>query len=249
MFGELAEVRPVLLSLHRTAALRFDEIGQETILNLLLRNFLHYNLYDQAEKLRSKAQLPASRSNQQQCRYLYYLGRIRAIQLEYSEAKECLTQAHRKAPALAKGFTLELVKWITVVRLLLGEIPEKKDLTEGGAWQRAALKPYLDLTQAVRLGDLEKFRVVMEKHGAVFLARGDRDCDGDGDGDTSSTTPFTHITHRRRCRLLHSSVTRLSPPRVKPAFDGNGNKNVTNGYVTQGSGNGNGHGRPVISGG
>lgn len=70
-----------------SAALRFDEIGQETILNLLLRNFLHYNLYDQAEKLRSKALLPASRSNQQQCRYLYYLGRIRAIQLEYSEAK------------------------------------------------------------------------------------------------------------------------------------------------------------------
>jgi 26S proteasome regulatory subunit N3 len=57
MFGELAEVRPTLLSLHRTAALRFDEIGQETILNLLLRNFLHYNLYDQAEKLRSKAGL------------------------------------------------------------------------------------------------------------------------------------------------------------------------------------------------
>lgn len=170
MFGELVEVRASLLSLHRTAALRFDEIGQETILNLLLRNYLHYNLYDQAEKLRSKAQLPASRSNQQQCRYLYYLGRIRAIQLEYSDAKECLTQAHRKAPKLAKGFSLELVKWITVVRLLLGEIPEKKDLTEGGSGLRSALRPYLDLTQAVRLGDLEKFRVVMDAHGAVFHA-------------------------------------------------------------------------------
>ena len=53
-FGTLAEVRAPLLALHRTAALRFDEIGQETILNLLLRNYLHYNLYDQAEKLRSK---------------------------------------------------------------------------------------------------------------------------------------------------------------------------------------------------
>lgn len=40
--------------------------------------------------------------------------------------EECLTQAHRKAPSLANGFSLELVKWITVVRLLLGEIPEKK---------------------------------------------------------------------------------------------------------------------------
>lgn len=47
----------------------------------------------QAEKFRSKAQksdtwcVPA-----QYCRYLFYLGTIRAIQLEYSEAKEVLQQ-------------------------------------------------------------------------------------------------------------------------------------------------------------
>ena len=51
----------------------------------------------QAEKLRSKAQRPeVSRSTQQLCRYLYYLGRIRAIQLDYTEAKDCLQQAARK---------------------------------------------------------------------------------------------------------------------------------------------------------
>ena len=42
-------VRPcsTLLALHRTAVLRHDEYGQETLLNLLLRSYLHYNLYDQ----------------------------------------------------------------------------------------------------------------------------------------------------------------------------------------------------------
>lgn len=51
----------------------------------------------QAEKLRSKAQRPEqSRSSQQYSRYLYYLGRIRAIQLEYTDAKDCLQQAARK---------------------------------------------------------------------------------------------------------------------------------------------------------
>ena len=40
--------RSLLLALHRTAVLRHDEYGQETLLNLLLRNYLHYNLYDQA---------------------------------------------------------------------------------------------------------------------------------------------------------------------------------------------------------
>ncbi|AQK58998.1 26S proteasome non-ATPase regulatory subunit 3 homolog A [Zea mays] len=47
------------------ATLHRDELGQETLLNLLLRNYLHYNLYDQAEKLRSKAPRFEAHSNQQ----------------------------------------------------------------------------------------------------------------------------------------------------------------------------------------
>lgn len=42
-----------------------DVVMQETLLNLLLRNYLHYNLYDQAEKLRSKAPRFEAHSNQQ----------------------------------------------------------------------------------------------------------------------------------------------------------------------------------------
>lgn len=30
--------------------LRHDEYGAETLLNLLLRNYLHYNLYDQVRR-------------------------------------------------------------------------------------------------------------------------------------------------------------------------------------------------------
>jgi hypothetical protein len=54
----------------------------------------------QAEKFRSKAQKSDQfRSGQQFCRYLYYLGRIRTIQLEYPEAKDCLQQASQRAHA------------------------------------------------------------------------------------------------------------------------------------------------------
>ena len=50
----------------------------------------------QAEKFRSKAQKSeVFRSNQQFCRYLYYVGRIRTIQLEYTDAKDCLQQVLR----------------------------------------------------------------------------------------------------------------------------------------------------------
>merc|ERR1711959_890009 len=49
----LKSIRSNLLSLQRTAILRHDEVGQETLLNLLLHNYLHFSLYDHAEKLRS----------------------------------------------------------------------------------------------------------------------------------------------------------------------------------------------------
>lgn len=58
----------------RTATLRHDADGQATLLNLLLRNYLHYNLYDQAEKLVSKSVFPEQANNNEWARYLYYTG-------------------------------------------------------------------------------------------------------------------------------------------------------------------------------
>eukprot|EP00898_Chlorokybus_atmophyticus_P006198 jgi/Chlat1/657/Chrsp103S01055 len=165
----LAEIRSTLLALHRTATLRHDDVGQETLLNLLLRNYLYYSLYDQAEKLRSKTQRAESRSNHQFCRYLYYLGRIRAIQLEYTDAKECLLQAARKAPqGGALGFRIACNKWAIIVRLLLGEIPERTLFMQSG--MKTALKPYFDLTQSVRVGNLEAFHNTSVKYATVFQA-------------------------------------------------------------------------------
>jgi 26S proteasome regulatory subunit N3 len=46
----LHEIRSFLHSRLRTASLRHDIDGQATLLNLLLRNYLHYNLYDQVYK-------------------------------------------------------------------------------------------------------------------------------------------------------------------------------------------------------
>ncbi|XP_057494804.1 probable 26S proteasome non-ATPase regulatory subunit 3 isoform X2 [Actinidia eriantha] len=164
--GDLAEIRGNLLALHRIATLRHDELGQETLLNLLLRNYLHYNLYDQAEKLRSKAPRFEAHSNQQFCRYLFYLGKIRTIQLEYTDAKESLLQAARKAPIAALGFRVQCNKWAVIVRLLLGEIPERTVFMQKG--MEKALRPYFELTNAVRVGDLELFKTVAEKFSSTF---------------------------------------------------------------------------------
>ncbi|KAG2439463.1 hypothetical protein HXX76_004818 [Chlamydomonas incerta] len=167
--GELESIRSSLLALHRTAVLRHDAIGQETLMNLLLRNYLHHNLYDQAEKFRSKAQKADQwRSGQQYCRYLYYLGRIRTIQLEYAEAKDCLQQSLRRAPAIAHGFRITVSKWLILVRLLLGEIPDRTEFAQPG--MSAALEPYFELTQAVKAGDMRAFKQVAERFHELFLA-------------------------------------------------------------------------------
>ncbi|CAN6554588.1 unnamed protein product [Malus baccata var. baccata] len=147
--GDLAEIRGNLLNLHRIATLRHDELGQ-------------------AEKLRSKAPRFEAHSNQQFCRYLFYLGKIRTIQLEYTDAKESLLQAARKAPIAALGFRIQCNKWAIIVRLLLGEIPERTVFMQKG--MEKALRPYFELTNAVRIGDLELFKNIAEKFSNVFNA-------------------------------------------------------------------------------
>ncbi|GFY89799.1 PAM domain (PCI/PINT associated module) protein [Actinidia rufa] len=100
------------------------------------------------------------------CRYLFYLGKIRTIQLEYTDAKESLLQAARKAPIAALGFRVQCNKWAVIVRLLLGEIPERTVFMQKG--MEKALRPYFELTNAVRVGDLELFKIVAEKFSSTF---------------------------------------------------------------------------------
>lgn len=63
--GNLAIIRSRLLSAYRTACLRHDHSGQAMLLNLLLRNYIHYNLYDQADKLVSMSFFPPQHTHRQ----------------------------------------------------------------------------------------------------------------------------------------------------------------------------------------
>jgi hypothetical protein len=65
-------------------------------------------------------------------RYLFYLGKIRTIQLEYTDAKESLLQVARKAPTTAHGFRIQCNKWVIIERLLFGEIPERTVFMQKG---------------------------------------------------------------------------------------------------------------------
>lgn len=169
LVGQLNQIKTFLHSRLRTATLRNDFEGQAVLLNCLLRLYLNYNHYDQASKLVSKSVFPESASNNEWARFLYYLGRIKAIQLEYSGAHKNLLQAIRKAPQNgAIGFKQTVHKLATIVELLMGEIPDRSLFREPTL--RRSLAPYFQLTQAVRSGDLSRFGVVIENYGPKFQA-------------------------------------------------------------------------------
>ncbi|XP_027201960.1 regulatory particle non-ATPase 3 isoform X2 [Dermatophagoides pteronyssinus] len=167
--GQLNETKSFFHSRLQTATLRNDYEGQAVLLNSLLRIYLHYNLYDQASKLVSKSTFPESASNNEWARFFYYMGRIKAIQLEYSEARKNLLQAIRKAPQQsAIGFKQIVHKLAITVDLLLGDIPERAIFRDPALHR--PLTPYFQLTQAVRTGNLKRFNEVLNKFGPKFQA-------------------------------------------------------------------------------
>ncbi len=83
-------VRPVLYNALRAATLRNDSATQATLINELLRGLVNDKLYAQAELLASKTVFPETAAYAEAARHHYYLGRIKAVQLDYSEANNYL---------------------------------------------------------------------------------------------------------------------------------------------------------------
>ncbi|KAK2753824.1 26S proteasome non-ATPase regulatory subunit [Onygenales sp. PD_40] len=165
-------IRQPLLSALRTAVLRKDQDIQATVTTLLLRNYLSTSHISQADLFISRSEFPPAASNNQIARYLYYLGRIRAIQLQYTEAHEHLIGATRKSPSShsAGGFYQASTKLLVVVELLMGDIPDRAIFRQPTL--ERAMHPYLLLVQAVSIGDLDGFLNIVQTHGSTFRRDG-----------------------------------------------------------------------------
>jgi 26S proteasome regulatory subunit N3 len=137
----------MFLAAQRTASLRHDDDTQASLINRLLRSYLHYNLYDQADKLVSKTTFPVSAGNPQFARYHYFLGRIKAVQLNYTAAHTNLQQAIRRAPPAktAPGFYQAVHKLFVVVELLMGDIPDRSTFRHPVL--QKALRAYFDIVK------------------------------------------------------------------------------------------------------
>lgn len=166
--ASIISVRQPLLAALRTAVLRKDQDVQATVTTLLLRNYLSTSHIIQADLLISHTQFPPTASNNQIARYLYYLGRIRAIQLSYTEAHEHLIGATRKSPTshTASGFYQASHKLLVVVELLMGDIPDRALFRQPSL--ESSLQPYLQLVQAVSVGDLDGFLTLVQTYSKAF---------------------------------------------------------------------------------
>ncbi len=170
--ASVVSIRQPLLQALRTSVLRKDQDSRATVTTLLLRNYLSTAHISQADLLISHSEFPAAASNNQIARYLYYLGRIRAIQLSYTEAHEHLIGATRKSPSTpsAGGFYQAASKLLVVVELLMGDIPDRAIFRQPSLEQ--AMQPYLNLVQAVRVGKIDGFLNVVQTHNATFRRDG-----------------------------------------------------------------------------
>lgn len=168
----VVSIRQNLLGALRTSVLRKDQDTQATVTTLLLRNYLSTSHISQADLLISHSQFPPAASNNQIARYLYYLGRIRAIQLSYTEAHDHLISATRKSPSTpsAGGFYQAASKLLVIVELLMGDIPDRAIFRQPNL--ERAMEPYLLLVQAVRVGDLEGFLKIVQMHSLSFRRDG-----------------------------------------------------------------------------
>ncbi|KAH9261372.1 hypothetical protein BASA81_000004 [Batrachochytrium salamandrivorans] len=164
------ELLAYVLHTHRNACLTGDVAIQAVTFNLVLRQLILANQVSEAEKFASKAKFPLDQvGNNSQIRYLYYMGRIQALQLEYSASLASLLHAIRKLPANSqafRGLKLRLYTLATVVTLLTGELPERAWFSQGDFQDQ--LLPYFDLVKAVREGNLQTFQTVQVAHEVRF---------------------------------------------------------------------------------
>ena len=191
-----------ILNAYRQSCIEMDEITQVTLINCILRYYLLNNNIELAKSFLSKINFKENVSTNEDVRYLYYLGKIEAIQQNYSDAYIHLTNSFRKAPEkTAEDFKSLVTKNIIVVQLLMGEIPDVKNLlTQSQIKDFLIYKPYLELLKVVRHGNLEEFRNLLKLYEKSF----------ENDGMFTLIQRIRHVLIKAGLRNINLSYSRIS---------------------------------------
>jgi 26S proteasome regulatory subunit N3 len=160
----------LFMNAYRSSCLHQDLYSQSVYINILLSCYLAISAIEEARKFIAKAEFPASISNAQYVRYLYYKAYILAVQLDYSDAFSNAIQSVRKTSShsCTAGFRIRATKLAIITQLLTGVIPEKS-MFESSPEITAALLPYIYISKAVKSGNVETFTSTLQKYRDVFV--------------------------------------------------------------------------------
>jgi 26S proteasome regulatory subunit N3 len=135
-------------------------------MNLLLHNYQSFSQYEKSELLCDRRnRLQPFCSVQLYYHYLYYNGRAKAIKLAYKDSFEHLTEALQIAPETAKTFRVKVWKWLLIVQLLRGKLPNHFRLSK----DNEELRPYNTITQAMQRIASRRFVFNMTKQFEKFI--------------------------------------------------------------------------------
>ena len=154
------EIINELQQAYRSACIDMDYISQVTLINCIIRYYLNNKNIEMARSFISKTKYIENISSYEDARYLFYIGKIEAIQMNYSDSYNNLYNSFRKAPEkTGDGFKNLVNKYLILVQLLMGEIPDIKSLMKSNRVRDyEEFKPYLLMLKIVRQGNLEEFK-------------------------------------------------------------------------------------------
>ena len=163
-----------LFNAYRQACIDQDKISVVTLTNCILKYYLSRNNVEQAKNFLSKTNYILNVNINEDARFLFYKGKIEAISLNYSEAYKHLSNSFRKAPEkTANGFKTLVNKFLILVQLLMGEIPDIKSLMKTNQISDYSIyKPYLELLKVVRQGNLDEFKKTVSAFAPQFKSDG-----------------------------------------------------------------------------
>ena len=187
---------------YRTACIEIDSISQVTLINCIIRYYLNNKNVEMARSFISKTKYIENISTYEDARYLFYIGKIEAIQMNYSDSYTHLSSSFRKAPEkTAQGFKNLVNKYLILVQLLMGEIPDIKSLMKSNNVKDfEEFKPYLLLLKIVRQGNLEEFKKGIEIYEFNFKK----------DGTFNLVQRIRQVVIKAGLRKINLSYSRLS---------------------------------------
>ena len=187
---------------YRTACIEMDQISQVTLINCIIRYYLNNKNIEMARSFISKTKYTENISTYEDARYLFYIGKIEAIQMNYSDSYAHLSSSFRKAPEkTGQGFKDLVNKYLILVQLLMGEIPDIKSLMKSNrVVDYEEFKPYLLMLKIVRQGNLDEFKKGMKIYESNFKK----------DGTLNLVQRIRQVVIKAGLRKINLSYSRIS---------------------------------------